>query len=154
MVDINVGRLARWLRAMGYDALLFTAKDDNDMVRAALAEGRIILTKDGEITRRRLATSGRLRVLHIESQQVWEQLRQVAAAFHLDSQRRPFTMCLECNQPLEWRDKEAVRDRVPPYVFRTQQEFSECPRCHRIYWQGSHWRAMSRELNRLVEAAG
>ncbi len=63
MVDIKVGRLARWLRAMGYDAALFTGRDDSDMVRTALKEGRIVLTRDGGVAQRRVATTGRLREL-------------------------------------------------------------------------------------------
>ncbi len=152
MVDINVGRLARWLRAMGYDAALFTSHDDSDLVRAALKEGRIVLTKDGGIARRRVATTGRLRVLHLRSDSVPEQLRQVVSAFSLNPTHRPFSLCLVCNQPLEERRKETVKGQVPPYVFRTQQDFSRCPSCGRIYWQGTHWEAMRRRLRELEAA--
>lgn len=152
MVDINVGRLARWLRAMGYDAALFTRQDDSDLVRTALKEGRIVLTKDGGIARRRVATTGQLRLLHLRSDSVPEQLRQVVAAFSLNPTHHPFSLCLECNRPLEERGKEEVKGLVPPYVFRTQQEFSQCPSCGRIYWQGTHWEAMRRKL-RDLEAA-
>lgn len=152
MVDINVGRLARWLRAMGYDAALFTSQDDSDMVRMALKEGRAVLTKDRGIAQRRVATTGRLRVLHLRSDSVPEQLRQVVAAFSLNPTHHPFSRCLECNQPLEERRKEEVKGLVPPYVFHTQQEFSQCPSCRRIYWQGTHWQAMCHRLRELQAA--
>lgn len=151
MVDVNVGKLARWLRAMGYDAVLFRHRDDNQMVRQALAEGRVILTKDGEISQRRVVANGQLRVLHITSDEVMAQLHQVVKTLSLNSHHRPFTRCLECNLPLEPRQKEAVRELVPPYVFRTQQDFSQCPGCGRIYWQGTHWEAISRRLKALAQ---
>ena len=149
IVDINVGRLARWLRAMGYDAVLFTREDDNDMVRTALKEDRIVLTKDRGILQRRLAATGRLRVVHLTSDIVREQLRQMVAALALNPTHHPFSRCLECNRPLEERNKEEVEGHVPPHVFRTQREFSQCPSCGRIYWQGTHWEAMRRKLGEL-----
>jgi len=151
MVDINVGRLARWLRATGYDADLFTGRDDSDMVRTALKEGRIVLTRDGGVARRRVVTTGRLRVLHLRSDSVREQLRQVVSAFSLNPTHRPFSLCLECNRPLEGRGKEVVVGLAPTYVFSTQWEFSQCPSCGRIYWQGTHWDAMRSWLQELEE---
>jgi uncharacterized protein with PIN domain len=149
MVDINVGRLARWLRAMGYDAVLFTGRDDSDMVRTALKEERIVLTRDGGVARRRVATTGRLRVLLLRSDSVREQLRQVVSAFSLNPTYRPFSLCLECNRPLEGHGKEEVVGLVPPYVLSIQWEFSRCPSCERIFWQGTHWDAMRSRLREL-----
>jgi uncharacterized protein with PIN domain len=60
---------------------------------------------------------------------------------------RPFTICLVCNRRLEGCTKETVKDLVPPYVFLTQDHFSECPACHRLYWKGTHWQLMSREMD-------
>lgn len=152
LMDVNVGRLVTWLRALGYDAIRFGGGHDNEMVRLALEQERVILTKDGELLRRRVTSSGRLRVVHIESDDFREQLRQVVRELGLKD-HRPFTRCLECNQPLEPRSREAVAGSVPPYVFATQREFSQCPACGRIYWQGTHWEAMSR-LFRGLETPG
>ena len=146
IVDNNVGKLAKWLRIMGYNALLFTEEDDGKMIKVALAQNRVILTKDTQIMRRRLVTSGRLKAILIEDDEPKAQLRQIADALDLDYQVRPFSICLECNQSLVERDKDEVRDLVPPYVFETQSLYMECPSCHRIYWRGTHWQAMSREL--------
>jgi hypothetical protein len=63
---------------------------------------------------------------------------------------KPFTLCLECNQPLVPKDKEEVKDLVPPYVFKTQSQYMQCPACQRVYWQGTHWQRMSRELEKIV----
>lgn len=150
IVDNNVGKLAKWLRIIGYDALLFTEQDDGEMVKLALAQNRVILTKDTQIMRRRLVTSGRLKAILIEDDDSKAQLQQVVEAFNLDYQFRPFSICLECNQNLVERDKEGVRDLVPPYVFETQSLYMECPSCRRIYWRGTHWQAMSQELERFT----
>ena len=151
IVDNNVGKLAKWLRIMGYDALFFTEEDDGKMVKVALAQNRVILTKDTQIMRRRLVTSGRLRAVLIEDSDPKAQLRQIVDVLKLDYQFRPFSICLECNQSLVERDKDEVRDLVPPYVFKAQSQYMECPYCHRIYWRGTHWQAMSRELDRLAD---
>jgi hypothetical protein len=150
IVDSNVGRLARWLRIAGFDTVFINDLDDSRLVRLALSEGRVLLTKDTQILKRRVATTGRLKVLLIESEKVKEQLRQVVKALNLAEEIRPFTLCLECNQPLVPRDKEEVKGLVPPYVFKTQTQYMQCPACHRVYWRGTHWQRMSRELEKIV----
>jgi uncharacterized protein with PIN domain len=146
MVDINVGKLAKWLRMMGYDTLFFDGSDDSQMVASALAEGRVILTRDTQIMRRKVVTSGRLKAILIKSDEPEQQIRQVVETLELDCRFRPFTICLECNQPLGARTREQVKDLVPPYVFKTQDQFMECPNCCRIYWRGTHWAAMTKRL--------
>ena len=105
---------------MGYDTLFFNGRDDSRMVATALAEGRVILTRDTQIVKRRLVTSGRLKAILIKGDEPEQQMHQVIETLNLDCRFRPFTICLECNQPLEERSKQQVRDRVPPYVFQTQ----------------------------------
>ena len=151
IVDNNVGKLAKWLRMMGYDTLFFDGSDDWEMVRTALAEGRVILTRDTQIVRRRVVTSGRLKVVLIESDEPERQMRQVVETLNLDCQFRPFTICLECNQPLEERSKQQVKDLVPPHVFQTRSQYMECPACHRIYWRGTHCEAMARKLEKFMK---
>jgi uncharacterized protein with PIN domain len=135
---------------MGYDSLLFDDRNDSHMVRTALTEGRVILTRDIQIMKRRPVTSGRLKAVLIESDQPERQIRQVMDALKLDCRFKPFTICLECNRPLEERSPEQVKDRVPPYVFRTQSQYMECPACRRLYWRGTHWEAMTRRLETLA----
>ncbi|MBA7608057.1 hypothetical protein ES703_15231 [subsurface metagenome] len=149
IVDHNVGKLVRWLRMMGYDALFFTGDDDWQMIITALNEGRVILTRDTQIMRRGVVTSGRLTAILIQSEKPEQQMRQVVETLHLDTQFRLFSVCLECNQPLEERIKQQVKGRVPPYVFQTQNQYVECPACHRIYWKGTHWQAMTSTLEKL-----
>ena len=150
IVDHNVGKMAKWLRMMGYDTLFFNGRDDSSMVAIALAQGRIILTRDSGIVKRRLVTRGRLKAVLIEGDRIEAQMKQVIESLGLDIRFKPFSICLECNQPLEERSRQQVQDRVPPYVFKTQQQYMECPACGRIYWRGTHWQAMNRKLEQLV----
>jgi len=151
IVDNNAGKLARWLRMLGYDAVFFEGEDDAYMIDRALKESRVILTRDTQVMKRGVITSGRLKAILIDSDQPEPQVRQVIDTLHIDFQARPFTVCLECNNPLEERSQEEVEERVPPYVFQTQQQYMECPVCHRIYWRGTHWQAMLQKLERLTK---
>ena len=150
IVDSNVGKLAKWLRMMGYDAVFFNGSDDSHLVAKALAEDRIILTRDTQIMKRGVITSGRLKAILINDDEPESQIRQVIDTLNLDCHFRPFTLCLECNQPLEERRKDQVENRVPPYVFKTQDQYMECPACRRIYWRGTHWQAMTKKLSKFT----
>ncbi|MBN2187514.1 MAG: Mut7-C RNAse domain-containing protein [Dehalococcoidia bacterium] len=149
IVDNNVGKLARWLRMMGYDTLLFKKKNDSKMIRIALRENRVILTKDTQLMKRRVITSGKLKAVLITQNDPKAQLQATVGNLNLSYFFSPFSLCLECNQRLMPRDKKEVQNSVPPYVFKTQNQYMECPVCHRIYWQGTHWQAMTRELKIL-----
>ena len=135
---------------MGYDTLFFDGSDDSRMIATALAEGRVILTKDTQIMRRRVVTQGQLKAILIKSDEPEQQMRQVIDTLNLDCQFGPFTICLECNQPLLERSKEEVKELVPPHVFQTQNQYVECPTCHRIYWRGTHWQAMTKKLKKFM----
>ena len=133
---------------MGYDTAFFNGSDDSSMIRIALNQDRVILTRDSQIMKRGVITTGRLKAILIDSAEPERQMRQVIETLNLDCQFRPFTLCLECNQPLEERSNQEVQDRVPPYVFQTQSHYMECPACHRIYWKGTHWQAMTQKLEK------
>lgn len=151
IVDNNVGKLVKWLRIMGYDTLFFSGSDDSGMIAIALAEDRVILTRDTQIVERRVVTSGRLKAILIQSDEPELQMQQVIDSLNLDCQFKPFTLCLECNQPLVERSKQQVKDLVPAYVFQTQSQYMECPACHRIYWRGTHWQAMTKKLKKFMK---
>ena len=152
IVDCNVGKLAKWLRLMGYDTRFFNGSDDSQLVAIAQAEGRVILSRDTQIMKRRVITSGQLKAVLIHSDEPERQMQQVIDALGLDCRFRPFTLCLECNQVLVERSKGEVKDLVPPYVFQTQSQFVQCPACHRIYWRGTHWQAMTKTLKKFMKS--
>ena len=153
IVDSNVGKLAKWLRLMGYDTRFFDGSDDSHLVAIAQAEGRVILTRDTQIMKRRVITGGQLKAIFIQSDEPEAQIHQVIDTLNLDCQFSPFTICLECNQSLVERSKGQVKDLVPPYVFQTQSQFMECPACHRIYWRGTHWQAMTGKLQKFMRVS-
>lgn len=150
MVDINVGNLAKWLRIMGFDALLFNYKDDNQMIITALSEDRILLTRDTQLMKRRIITNKYLEAILIHSDDPEQQLKQLISSIKLANNIKPFSICLECNQPLEEKGKEQIRDEVPPYILETQSKFKQCPSCYRVYWRGTHWERMKNKLEGLI----
>jgi hypothetical protein len=150
IVDQNVGKLARWLRMMGFDSLFFGGEDDSQMVRQALAEGRVLLTRDTGIMQRRVVSNGRLKAVLFTSEEPEQQMRQLMSELDIKGQSQPFTICLECNQPLVDVIPADVKDRVPPYVYKTQTQYMDCPACRRVYWRGTHWAAMLRRLEKLA----
>jgi hypothetical protein len=145
VADCNVGRLARWLRALGYDASYHERIEDAALVREAAAEGRVLLTRDRDLTKRRVIQSGLVRAILIRDDEVTVQLRQVFSELGLELEEA-LTRCIECNAELEERVPAVVADRVPAYVRRTQTRYSQCPACGRVYWAGTHWQRMREVL--------
>ena len=138
VADAMLGRLAKWLRMMGYDVTFFNDADDLVLLRHARAESRLLLTRDRALARR----AGAFGVM-VHSQRLEEQLRELAARGLIDGPLDE-TRCPVCNARLEELSKEDARDRVPPYVYQTQDEFYVCPQCHRVYWAGTHWQNVTR----------
>ena len=147
IADEMLGRLARWLRAVGYDTLYYTGGGDSELVQRALRQNRIILTRDSYLVKRKLAR----RSILVRSDKVGEQLKQVVEAAGLDVQSRAFTRCLVCNAVLKPVAKPQVRDRVPTYTYLTHNKFYECPGCHKIYWRGSHRDKMWELIDAMVD---
>lgn len=145
--DCMLGRLARWLRILGHDVLYFRRIEDAALVELARRDERILLTRDTRLVKRRAARTALL----IESPYLEQQLRQMAR-WNGPELLAPglCRRCLECNEPTDAVEKEAVKDRVPPYVFQTQSSFRQCPACLRIYWSATHVRDMVRRLRRSL----
>lgn len=146
LVDVNVGSLARRLRMLGFDARFVSRAEDDELIRIALRESRILLTRDTGIIKRRVVTIGKVKAILIKSDKIQQQLQQVVQELNLDLDIVPFSRCMECNETLVAREKEEVCNLVPPYVFKTQDHFVQCPGCQRIYWRGTHWQRMQQEI--------
>lgn len=140
-----MGRLPKWLRAMGYDSLYIPNVEDGELLRIAMEQDRIVVTKDRYILERRLVKSGQVRAILITSDDFREQMQQLIKTLGLDMENG-FSLCIECNEMLREVSKTQVKDRVPPFVYRTQDQFYECPRCGKLYWRGTHWRNMQAEM--------
>ena len=134
VLDVHLGKLARHLRLAGFDCLYRNDYRDSELVTAALAEQRIILTRDKGLLKQRLVTHGYF-VRETESE---EQLREVVRALQLQSDVRSFTRCRECNAELREVPKAEVLARLPQKVRAAYERFQLCPGCGRIYWKGDH----------------
>jgi uncharacterized protein len=140
--DRMLARLARWLRLLGADVLFDPSAGGDKLLRLARAEGRIMLTRD-----KRLRTAPD--VLYLEGNLFRDQLREVLARFPFDIRGEAFSRCSVCNEPLADAARETVMRRVPPFVFASQERFSMCPRCGRIYWGATHPARIRGELDRM-----
>ena len=141
IADVMVGKLARWLRVLGFDVLYSNKYEDDEIIPISDTEGRLILTRDVQLAARRPGTQS----LFIESGDYKEQVRQVVQSLNL-KEFKALSRCLECNARLEGVDKEAAFDRVPPFVYLTQERFARCPNCDRIYWRGTHTQEMLKQI--------
>ncbi len=136
IADCMLGKLAKWLRMLGYDTVYIADADDDELVRLAVREDRILLTRDHRLRERRMV---RNRSVFIDWGTTSRQVRQVVASLGLKvSGDSLFTRCTICNGELVPLPKSEVEDLVPPYVFQTQQEFGYCEHCDKIYWRGTH----------------
>jgi hypothetical protein len=145
LLDGMLGRLAKWLRLLGYDTAYEKHADDLHLARRARAEDRVLLTRDGELSRR-----PGLRTLLIESEELEAQLRQVQEALGPPPDSA-LTRCSVCNTPIRPVSPDELVDRVPPYVLQTQETFYECPTCDRVYWAGTHLEHMRRQMEGVVD---
>lgn len=130
LCDQNLGRLARWLRMMGFDAEYMRAWSE-EKIAAARAAGRILLTR-----RRDFAMKEGSIVL--ESDFLKDQLRYLDKRLNLKENLRPYSRCIVCNVSLKYVKAQDVKNLVPEYVSATRETFARCPKCSRIYWKGTH----------------
>ncbi len=146
IADAMLGALARWLRILDLDVVYDAALDDPEIVERAVAEDRLILTRDRRLVQRRLARNHLL----IRSEVVEEQVRQVLDELGIrPDSGRLLGRCLRCNVATEPIAAEEARNRVPPWIAHTHDEYRICPACGRIYWPGTHVERMKRRLERM-----
>jgi uncharacterized protein with PIN domain len=149
VLDGHLGRLARHLRMLGFDALWRSDAGDEELARAAAAERRILLTRDQGLLKRRIVTHG----LWVRATDPRRQLAEVVERLDLRRAFAPFRRCLRCNDLLEAVAKEEVEGELPPSVRRRHDAFRRCPSCRRVYWAGSHHARMQRLVAELEEGA-
>jgi hypothetical protein len=149
IADHMLGRLTKWLRLMGYDVFYSTKLSDAELVSVARREGRILLTRDSGIMKRSLVRDGVAKAVFIKHDQLSDQLKQLTGELGLKRKIKP--RCAECNSELKDVKKAAVKNKIPSYVYKTQQKFVQCPECGRIYWQGTHWQYIDSKLAKIEE---
>ena len=137
IVDVNLGRLARWLRLLGYDTLYYQSVSLSTLSNIARQEGRVFLTRSRKNAQRKIFGQAIL----ISSSNVREQLAELSPLLTY-SPENVFSRCSLCNSMLYEVEKERVKKQVPEYVYQTNEQFKTCRNCGRIYWQGTHIKAM------------
>jgi uncharacterized protein with PIN domain len=145
VVDVNLGRLARLLRVLGFDVWWSSDGEDQTLVDVSLAQHRILLTRDRALLKRRAVTHG----LFVHSEHPEEQTLEVVRRLDLKQRLAPFSRCVRCNGRLIGVSKDEVIDRLEPLTRRYYDDFSRCPDCGRIYWPGSHRTRMAGFVERL-----
>lgn len=148
IADAMLGRLAKWMRIAGYDVEYSPQVDDGEIAERGLREGRLILTRDTLLIRRKTVRDNHL---FIRDDRWRDQLRQVARHYPLDFRKQMLTRCLRCNVPLLPVPRSSLREKVPEYVFNTQEKFEACPSCRKIFWGATHRESMVRELEALLK---
>lgn len=151
-VDVMLGKLAKWLRILGFDAAYSTAWQIPGLIDAARIEGRTILSRNTVLVNRIPAS---IPYLFIKNDSFWHQLQEVVSHFRLvPDPARFFTRCSLCNSLLIPLPPERVAGRVPEYVLRTQAHFSHCPGCRRIYWNGTHRKRAEDMVREMLSPVG
>ncbi|HPQ67819.1 MAG TPA: Mut7-C RNAse domain-containing protein [bacterium] len=144
LADKTVGRLAKWLRLLGYDCRTLDSSDVEEILLAIKEDTRTLLTKNTKF----LAIE-KNEILFIKSDDITQQLKQVIMEYSLSIECERFlSVCSVCNVPVVDVETESVRGLVPPFVFATRKTFRRCPQCGRLYWAGTH---KTRMIDRLKE---
>ena len=140
IADVMLGTLSRKLRMLGYDTLYFRQIDDPTLLKRAGEDGCQILTRKTNLLKRK---ENRCNILLISDNDPSKQTIQVLAHYQLTiNPLRVGTRCLICNQKLKTIPAHQVESQIPDYVISTQKNFSACPQCNKIYWQGTHYENM------------
>jgi hypothetical protein len=146
IADSMLGKLAKWLRLGGIDVEYDKNIDDKVLIRRALFEDRVIITRDRVMAKRKDLKD----CLLIWSDYLNEQLIEFIQVFEFDTLDKAFTRCICCNTMLEEVSKNSLVDKVPPYVWKTQDEFRRCNSCQRIFWAGTHRENAEKFLRRVI----
>lgn len=140
ILDVHLGKLARYLRLLGYDVAYSTHLSDSEIIERSQKEKRIILTRDVGLLKNKSVTHGYW-IRHIE---INKQVTEVLERFDLFRQCKPFTRCMECNGILDNVDKKDIVPDLSERILKSYQDFKRCNQCKKIYWQGTHYNKLKK----------
>lgn len=147
IVDVHLGRMAKYLRMLGFDTLYETGYEDNTIIDISIAEDRIILTRDKLLLKSKRVVHG----IRITSDDPEEQVREVVVQLSLGNQVKPFSRCIVCNHVLEEVQKSEVEAVLPERTRQYYETFWICRHCGRVYWEGSHFERMKMLADSLTK---
>jgi uncharacterized protein with PIN domain len=145
VLDVHLGKLAVYLRMLGFDAKYQSCFTDEQLAKLSAAERRILLTRDRGLLKRSMVTHG----IWLRETDSRRQVAEVLERCDLARSMRPFTRCMACNAVLEEAAREAVLAAAPARVAELHTDFRKCPNCGRVYWKGSHYRRMESWIREL-----
>jgi uncharacterized protein with PIN domain len=146
IVDCMLGKLAKWLKILGFDAVFFSKIEDTELLALARKEKRILLTRDNGL----IEKSRDIQTLFIESEDWNHQIEQVLNELKLWQDVQPYSRCIECNAELKDLPKDRARNLVTPFVFEKVDAFAICPSCDRVFWKGTHHQDMEVKLEEIL----
>jgi uncharacterized protein len=149
VLDIHLGRLAAYLRMLGFDTLYPEEQGDANLARICSAESRILLTRDIGLLKRNLVQQG----YFVRATAPQQQLAEVLEHYHLLHATSPFSRCTHCNTPLQLSTKAELQSRLPANTLEHYDEFRLCPSCDKVYWKGSHYDKLQMFLQQLRAAS-
>jgi uncharacterized protein with PIN domain len=147
IVDCMLGKLAKWLKILGFDTVYFSKIEDSALVALAQKEGRVLLSRDNGL----IEKSRDIKTLFIESEDWNHQVEQVLDEFDLWSEVRPYSRCIECNVELKDLPKRRAKNLVTPFVYERATSFAICPRCGRVFWKGTHHQDMEFKIDEILK---
>ncbi len=150
IVDSMLGRLARWLRIIGYDTTYYNNIRDDLLIERSLSEERWIVTRDTLLIKNRLLRGHTF----IRDNDPMDQLRQIVGELDLNIDKNLLTRCLECNTRLTRAPRTDVFGVVPEYIYSATREFFLCLSCKRVYWKGSHIKRIREMLMKVFPERG
>ena len=150
VLDVHLGRLAAYLRMLGFDAQYRSCWSDEELVRVAAAERRVLLTRDRGLLKHSAVTHG----YWLRETDSRRQALEIVQRFDLVRSIRPFTRCMACNGMLQVVSKRAVWKELPQRTADLHDEFQQCEACGRVYWKGSHYARMQRWVEELTGGGG
>jgi len=146
ILDCHLGKLAKYLRMLGFDTLYSNSFEDDEIIDIADEQHRIILTRDKLLLRSQKISHG----YYIRTIDKHEQLKEVVRKFDLHSQFLSFTRCMTCNSCLQKVNKEDIIHKIEPETATIYNEFYMCKPCDKVFWRGSHFKRMEQYIRDLL----
>jgi hypothetical protein len=148
IVDCMLGKLAKWLKILGFDTLYFSKIEDDALLALTRQQRRILLTRDTGL----LEKARDVETLFLESEEWKDQVRQVLKKFDLWENVNPHTRCIDCNNPLKNLPKKNAKNLVSAFVYERADSFAICPGCGRVFWRGTHFKDMESKIEEILNS--